>query len=226
MLGLRRDSIRKGVAPIRKFGPERFCDLRCSVEFVNAQAFFRAERKEIFRHGRDNKGYGLAWFLPDWRGALVGFCMPQDGRETREDLLSGARDGTGLRAQPRRQAADDGKRPGGQKQRAGSEYVGRGREAVDRGRAQWEEFVERGKNLVSDDRPALPLPWMRDAKHTIRPRTGRNEVVLSSRLFRPEFGPGDLFLTFVPDLSARWLSGTRAPAPDKTVPHHWGTRLQ
>ena len=30
------------------------------------------------------------------------------------------------------------------------EYVERGREAVDRGRAQWEEFVERGKNIVAD----------------------------------------------------------------------------
>ena len=31
-----------------------------------------------------------------------------------------------------------------------SEYVDRGRDMVDRGRAQWEEFVERGKNLVAD----------------------------------------------------------------------------
>ena len=31
-----------------------------------------------------------------------------------------------------------------------SEYVDRSREAIDRGRAQWEEFVERGKNLVAD----------------------------------------------------------------------------
>jgi hypothetical protein len=30
------------------------------------------------------------------------------------------------------------------------EYVDRGRDAIDRGRAQWEEFVERGKNLVTD----------------------------------------------------------------------------
>jgi hypothetical protein len=30
------------------------------------------------------------------------------------------------------------------------EYVERGREAVDHGRAQWEEFVERGKNIVAD----------------------------------------------------------------------------
>jgi hypothetical protein len=28
--------------------------------------------------------------------------------------------------------------------------VDRGREAIDRGRAQWEEFVERGKNAVAD----------------------------------------------------------------------------
>jgi hypothetical protein len=30
------------------------------------------------------------------------------------------------------------------------EYVDRSREVVDRGRAQWEEFVERGKSLVTD----------------------------------------------------------------------------
>jgi predicted DNA-binding protein (UPF0278 family) len=30
------------------------------------------------------------------------------------------------------------------------EYIDRSREVVDRGRAQWEEFVERGKSLVTD----------------------------------------------------------------------------
>jgi hypothetical protein len=35
------------------------------------------------------------------------------------------------------------------KERVG-DYVDRGRQAVDRGRAQWEEFVERGKNVVGD----------------------------------------------------------------------------
>ena len=31
-----------------------------------------------------------------------------------------------------------------------ADYVDRGREVVDRGRAQWEEFVERGKSLVGE----------------------------------------------------------------------------
>jgi len=31
-----------------------------------------------------------------------------------------------------------------------NDYVERSREVVDRGRAQWEEFVERGKNLAAE----------------------------------------------------------------------------
>ena len=31
-----------------------------------------------------------------------------------------------------------------------NDYVDRSREVVDRGRAQWEEFVERGKNLAAE----------------------------------------------------------------------------
>ena len=100
----------------------------------------------------DNKGYGLAWFLAGLGvGALVGVLYaPKSGRETREDLLSGARDGTDYVRNRARQAAEDvGALVDRSKEQVG-EYVGRGREAVDRGRAQWEEFVERGKNLVSE----------------------------------------------------------------------------
>jgi len=100
----------------------------------------------------ENKSHGLAWFLAGLGvGALVGILYaPKSGRETREDIANSAREGTEyLRARTRDAAqnvtalVDKGKEQV-------SEYAGRSREAFDRGRAQWEEFVERGKNLVAD----------------------------------------------------------------------------
>src|SRR5208337_5198924 len=100
----------------------------------------------------DNKVNGLAWFLAGLGvGALVGILYaPKSGRETRQNLATGAREGTEYLRNRGHQVAeqvsvlvDKGKEQVG-------EYVDRGREVVDRGRAQWEEFVERGKNLVTD----------------------------------------------------------------------------
>jgi gas vesicle protein len=68
---------------------------------------------------------------------------PKSGRETREDLKNGAREGTEyLRARSQQVAEKVGVLVDKSKEQAG--------EFVDRGRAQWEEFVERGKNLVTD----------------------------------------------------------------------------
>lgn len=93
----------------------------------------------------DSKVQGLAWFLAGLGvGALVGILYaPKSGRETREDIKQGAREGTEyLRAKSRVAAEQVGHLVDKSK-----EHVG---EYVDRGRAQWEEFVERGKSLVSD----------------------------------------------------------------------------
>ena len=93
----------------------------------------------------DNRINGLAWFVAGLGvGALVGILYaPKAGRETREDLINGAREGTEYLRNRTRQAAEQV-----------SNLVDRGKEQVgdyvDRGRAQWEEFVERGKNLVSE----------------------------------------------------------------------------
>jgi gas vesicle protein len=100
----------------------------------------------------NNKAYGLAWFLAGLGvGALVGILYaPKSGRETRESLASGAREGTEYLRNRGQQVADQvGVLVDKGKDQVG-EYVDRGREVVDRGRAQWEEFVERGKNLVTD----------------------------------------------------------------------------
>jgi gas vesicle protein len=100
----------------------------------------------------DNKVNGLAWFLAGLGvGALVGILYaPKSGRETREDLISGAREGTEYLRNRSRQVADQMGNLVDQSKEQIGEYVERGREVVDRGRAQWEEFVERGKNLVTE----------------------------------------------------------------------------
>jgi gas vesicle protein len=99
-----------------------------------------------------SNGQGVAWFLAGLGvGALIGVLYaPKSGRETREDLAQGAREGTEyLRARSRQAAEQVGQIVDKGKEQVG-QYVGRGREVVDRGRAQWEDFVERGKNLVND----------------------------------------------------------------------------
>ena len=100
----------------------------------------------------ENKAYGLAWFLAGLGvGALVGILYaPKSGRETREDLTTGAREGTEYLRARTREAAQQVSTIVDKSKEHVSEYVDKGKEVVDRGRAQWEEFVERGKSLVSD----------------------------------------------------------------------------
>lgn len=100
----------------------------------------------------DNKNYGLAWFLAGIGvGALVGILYaPKSGRETRDDIATGAREGTEYLKVRTKQAAEEVSALVDKSKEQVTEYVERGKEAVDRGRAQWEEFVERGKNLVSE----------------------------------------------------------------------------
>ena len=89
----------------------------------------------------DSRINGFAWFLAGLGvGALAGILYaPKSGRETRDELANSAREGTEYLRTRGRQVADQ----------VGT-MVDRGREVVDRGRAQWEEFVERGKSLVGE----------------------------------------------------------------------------
>jgi gas vesicle protein len=94
----------------------------------------------------------FGWFLAGLGiGALVGILYaPKSGRETREDILTSAKDGTEYVRVRAREVADQA----GQYVEVGktkaTEYVQRGRQVVDQGRAQWEDFVERGKGFVND----------------------------------------------------------------------------
>ena len=100
----------------------------------------------------ENKSYGVAWFLAGLGvGALVGILYaPKSGRDTREDLATGAREGSEFLRNRTKQAAEEVSAFVDKSKLQVAEYVEKGREAVDRGRAQWEEFVERGKHMVSE----------------------------------------------------------------------------
>ena len=94
----------------------------------------------------------FGWFLAGLGiGALVGILYaPKSGKETRDDIVSTAKDGTEyVRVRAREVAEQAGNLVERGKGQA-TEYVQRGREVVDRGRAQWEEFVDRGKGFVND----------------------------------------------------------------------------
>lgn len=97
-------------------------------------------------------GLGVAWFLAGIGiGALVGILYaPKSGRETREDLAHGARGGKEYLRNKSKDAADKVGTLVDKGKDHVSDYMDRGRDAMDKGRAQWEEFVERGKGLVGE----------------------------------------------------------------------------
>jgi gas vesicle protein len=94
----------------------------------------------------------FGWFLAGLGlGALVGILYaPKSGRETREDIVATAKDGTEYVRVRAREAVDQAgvivERGKGQ----AVQYAQKGKEVVDRGRAQWEDFVDRGKGFVND----------------------------------------------------------------------------
>jgi gas vesicle protein len=119
--------------------------------------------EEIMMAENESGAGGFGWFLAGLGiGALVGVLYaPKSGKETREDLVSGAleaKEKAAILAQRGAETASQyvaqGKQAVGQyveqgKQVAG-EYADKGREYYEKGRTQWTEYVEKGKNLVNE----------------------------------------------------------------------------
>ena len=95
---------------------------------------------------------GFSWFLAGLGlGALIGVLYaPKAGRETREELLSGAREGSEYLRQRSREAADQVNDLVERGRGQATEYVDRGKEYMERGRAQWDEFVSQGRQFVNE----------------------------------------------------------------------------
>ena len=100
----------------------------------------------------DSKVQSIAWLLVGLGvGALVAIlCAPKSGRETREDIAHGAREGTEYLRTRTKQAV---------------EQVGT---LVDKGKAQVGEYLERGRTLVGDqsNRVAAAVEAGREAYRT------------------------------------------------------------
>ena len=95
---------------------------------------------------------GLGWFLAGLGiGAVIGVLYaPKAGKETREDLLNGAREARDKAAE----LVEQGKQKAAElveegKQKA-QESIDKGREYYDKGRTQWTQYVEKGKSLINE----------------------------------------------------------------------------
>jgi gas vesicle protein len=100
----------------------------------------------------EKQSSGFSWFLAGLGlGALIGVLYaPKAGRETREELISSAREGTEYLKQRGRDAVDQVNDIVDRGKGQVNEYVGRSKEYVERGRAQWDEFVNQGRQFVND----------------------------------------------------------------------------
>ena len=100
----------------------------------------------------DNRAQGLAWFLAGIGvGALIGILYaPKSGRETREEIAQGAREGTEyLRAKSKQAAQHVGTLVDKGKEQLATGWIAAVKWSTAGGRSG-EEFVERGKSLVGD----------------------------------------------------------------------------
>jgi gas vesicle protein len=100
----------------------------------------------------EKQSSGFSWFLAGLGlGALIGVLYaPKAGKETREELISSAREGTEFLKQRSRDAVDQMNDLVDRSKTQVNDYVGRGKEYVERGRAQWDEFVNQGRQFVND----------------------------------------------------------------------------
>jgi gas vesicle protein len=118
----------------------------------------------------EKQGGGFGWFVAGLGlGALIGVLYaPKSGRETREDLATGAREGTEyLRARSKDAADQVGVFVDRGKTHV-NEYIDRGKTYVDRGRSHWDEFVSKGKDFVNQqgDKVSAAVDAGRKAYHS------------------------------------------------------------
>ncbi len=97
---------------------------------------------------------GFSWFVAGLGlGALLGVLYaPKAGRETREDVVSSARDGAEYLKQRSRETADQFSTFVERGKAQVNDYVAQGKDYVDRGRAQVEQAVYQGRDFVQQQK--------------------------------------------------------------------------
>ncbi|GAA3760219.1 YtxH domain-containing protein [Terriglobus aquaticus] len=105
----------------------------------------------------DESSSGLGWFLAGLGiGALIGVLYaPKSGRETREDLASGARDVTEKANQYVAQSKDQINTYVAQGKDQLNDYVDKGRDYYEKGRTQWSQYVDKGKDFLAEQQTKL-----------------------------------------------------------------------
>ncbi len=107
----------------------------------------------------ENGGMSIGWFIAGLGiGGLLGVLYaPKTGRETREDLLTGAAQAKDkaaqLAAEGREQISgyvNQGKEALGEYADKGQQYVDKGKEFIDKGKTQWSQYVDRGRGFVNE----------------------------------------------------------------------------
>ena len=145
----------------------------------------------------EGKSYGMAWFLAGLGiGALVGILYaPKSGKETREDIAAGAREGTEYLKARSREAADNVSAMVDKgKERVGA-FVDSSKDQVSPNtsiEAVRSSIVDalNGKSLWNGARISSPIsptgsprPSMLAARHTSRPPASPRRMSIESRRF-------------------------------------------
>jgi gas vesicle protein len=102
----------------------------------------------------EEKSGGFSWFVAGLGlGALLGVLYaPKAGRETREDVISSARDGAEYLKQRSRETADQFSTLVERGRGQVGEFVDQGKEYFDRGRAQVEQALYQGRDFVQQQK--------------------------------------------------------------------------
>jgi len=98
----------------------------------------------------EKQGSGFSWFVAGLGlGALLGVLYaPKAGRELRDDVATGAREGAEYLRQRSRETADQVATLVEKGKGQVADYVGQGKEYVERGRATVEQVVAQGRGYV------------------------------------------------------------------------------
>jgi len=105
----------------------------------------------------NNVTTAAGWFLAGLGlGALVGVLYaPKAGSETREDLLQAGIDAKDKATALAQQSLTKANEYVAQGKQTAAAYVDQGKDALDKGKKQWDAYVEKGKTLVQSQQDAV-----------------------------------------------------------------------